>query len=31
MDDQWVYGDAPQNLFATIVQGRPNGMPSFGG
>jgi len=31
MDDQWIYGDAPQNIYATIVQGRPNGMPSFGG
>ena len=31
MDDQWLYGDAPENIFATIVQGRPNGMPSFGG
>jgi cytochrome c oxidase cbb3-type subunit 3 len=31
MDDAWIYGDAPQNIYATIVQGRPNGMPSFGG
>jgi cytochrome c oxidase cbb3-type subunit III len=31
MDDQWIYGAAPENIFATIVQGRPNGMPSFGG
>lgn len=31
MDDQWIYGDAPENIFATIVEGRPNGMPSFGG
>lgn len=31
MDDQWIYGDSPQNLYATIVEGRPNGMPSFGG
>ena len=31
MDDQWIYGSDPQNIFATIVQGRPNGMPSFGG
>jgi cytochrome c oxidase cbb3-type subunit 3 len=31
MDDQWIYGESPQNIFATIVQGRPNGMPSFGG
>ena len=31
MDDQWIYGAAPENIFATIVEGRPNGMPSFGG
>lgn len=27
----WIYGSEPENLFATIVQGRPNGMPSWGG
>jgi cytochrome c oxidase cbb3-type subunit 3 len=31
MDDKWIYGHEPQNIYATIVQGRPNGMPSFGG
>jgi cytochrome c oxidase cbb3-type subunit 3 len=31
MDDQWIYGAAPENIFATIVEGRPNGMPAFGG
>lgn len=31
MDATWVYGDQPQNIFATIVEGRPNGMPSFRG
>jgi cytochrome c oxidase cbb3-type subunit III len=31
MDDQWIYGSEPQNIFATIVEGRPNGMPSFRG
>jgi cytochrome c oxidase cbb3-type subunit III len=30
MDDKWIYGHEPANIFATIVQGRPNGMPSFG-
>ena len=29
MDDQWIYGAEPENIYATIVQGRPNGMPSF--
>ncbi len=31
MDDRWIYGSAPGNVFATIVEGRPNGMPSFRG
>jgi cytochrome c oxidase cbb3-type subunit 3 len=31
MDDNWIYGHQPENIFATIVQGRPNGMPSFAG
>jgi cytochrome c oxidase cbb3-type subunit III len=31
MDDKWIYGHEPQNVFASIVEGRPNGMPSFGG
>jgi cytochrome c oxidase cbb3-type subunit 3 len=31
MDSAWQYGKEPQNIFATIVEGRPNGMPSFRG
>jgi cytochrome c oxidase cbb3-type subunit III len=31
MDPQWIYGSEPANIFATIMQGRPNGMPSFRG
>jgi cytochrome c oxidase cbb3-type subunit III len=31
MDDEWIYGHEPQNIYDTIVSGRPNGMPSFGG
>ena len=31
MDDQWIYGHRPEQVYLTIVQGRPNGMPSFGG
>jgi cytochrome c oxidase cbb3-type subunit 3 len=31
MDDKWIYGSAPDAIFATIVDGRPNGMPSFRG
>ena len=31
MDAQWTYGSAPENIFETIVEGRPNGMPSFRG
>jgi cytochrome c oxidase cbb3-type subunit 3 len=30
MDDEWIYGAEPENIFATIVQGRPNGMPAYG-
>jgi cytochrome c oxidase cbb3-type subunit 3 len=29
MDRNWIYGSQPGNIFATIMQGRPNGMPSF--
>jgi len=29
MDRNWIYGGEPGNIFATIMQGRPNGMPSF--
>jgi cytochrome c oxidase cbb3-type subunit 3 len=31
MDAEWIYGSAPANVLATILQGRPNGMPAFGG
>jgi cytochrome c oxidase cbb3-type subunit 3 len=31
MDGRWIYGSQPANIFATIVEGRPNGMPSFRG
>jgi cytochrome c oxidase cbb3-type subunit 3 len=31
MDDKWIYGSQPDQIFSTIVQGRPNGMPSFRG
>lgn len=31
MDDKWVYGSRPEQIFATIIEGRPNGMPSFRG
>ncbi len=31
MDAEWRYGSEPAQLFQSIVQGRPNGMPSFGG
>ena len=30
-DDEWIYGSDPENVFDTIVRGRPNGMPSFRG
>src|SRR3954463_3176762 len=31
MDDRWIYGSNPENIHATIIEGRPNGMPSFRG
>ena len=31
LDAKWIYGSEPQNVFDTIVEGRPNGMPSFRG
>ena len=31
MDSIWIYGSQPQQIYSDIVQGRPNGMPSFGG
>jgi cytochrome c oxidase cbb3-type subunit 3 len=30
MDHRWIYGSRPEQIFSTIVQGRPNGMPAFG-
>ena len=30
MDDTWLYGSEPAQVFASIAQGRPNGMPTFG-
>jgi len=29
MDEKWIYGDRPENIYSTIIEGRPNGMPSF--
>jgi cytochrome c oxidase cbb3-type subunit III len=31
MDSEWKYGGDPASIFASIVAGRPEGMPSFGG
>ncbi|HZZ92958.1 MAG TPA: c-type cytochrome [Usitatibacter sp.] len=30
-DDRWFYGSEPDQIFRTIMEGRPNGMPSFKG
>jgi cytochrome c oxidase cbb3-type subunit 3 len=30
MDDKWIYGFEPEQIYSTIVEGRPNGMPSYG-
>ena len=29
MDAQWIYGEKPVDVYDTILEGRPNGMPSF--
>ena len=29
MDDEWIYGSHPANIFFSIIEGRPNGMPSW--
>ncbi|HEX6533156.1 MAG TPA: c-type cytochrome [Gemmatimonadaceae bacterium] len=31
MDSTWIYGSAPENIYATIMEGRPNGMPAWQG
>jgi cytochrome c oxidase cbb3-type subunit 3 len=31
MDDEWIYGVEADQIFSTIVEGRPNGMPTFRG
>ena len=31
MDDQWRYGSAPVQIYSSIADGRPNGMPAFRG
>jgi cytochrome c oxidase cbb3-type subunit 3 len=31
MDDKWIYGSDAANIFATIMEGRPNGMPAWKG
>jgi cytochrome c oxidase cbb3-type subunit III len=29
MDTEWIYGFEPFDIYSSIVEGRPNGMPSF--
>jgi cytochrome c oxidase cbb3-type subunit 3 len=31
MDDEWAYGHEADQIYASILQGRPNGMPAFRG
>jgi cytochrome c oxidase cbb3-type subunit 3 len=31
MDDEWIYGSSSSNIFWTVMEGRPQGMPAFGG
>jgi cytochrome c oxidase cbb3-type subunit 3 len=29
IDDEWIYGSSSPHIVATLIQGRPNGMPSY--
>jgi len=29
MDQEWIYGSEPQQIFSSIADGRPNGMPAW--
>ena len=31
MDAKWIYGSNAEQIFADVMEGRPNGMPSFRG
>ena len=31
MDERWRYGSSPDDIYRTIMDGRPNGMPAFRG
>ncbi|HEV7607550.1 MAG TPA: c-type cytochrome [Steroidobacteraceae bacterium] len=31
MDDKWIYGGEIDQVYLSIAQGRPNGMPAFAG
>jgi len=31
MDDSWIYGGRLEQIHQTLVEGRPNGMPAWGG
>jgi cytochrome c oxidase cbb3-type subunit 3 len=31
LDKEWIYGNSPAEIFQSVAQGRPNGMPAFGG
>ncbi len=31
MDDEWIYGGRLEQIRQTLVEGRPNGMPAWGG
>ena len=31
MDDEWSYGHEADQIYRSILEGRPNGMPAWGG
>ncbi|MDB6005316.1 MAG: cytochrome [Prosthecobacter sp.] len=30
IDEKWIYGSQPSQIYRSIIEGRPNGMPAFG-
>ncbi|HYI95587.1 MAG TPA: c-type cytochrome [Bryobacteraceae bacterium] len=31
IDAKWIYGNSPGDIYETLIKGRKNGMPAFGG
>jgi cytochrome c oxidase cbb3-type subunit 3 len=31
IDEKWIYGNEPAQIYESVAKGRPHGMPAFGG